>query len=56
MSDFGPQPDDREMRAAALALCRLTRWGLNEVLALSYGEALWWLEGAIALEEEIRKG
>jgi len=31
----------------------MTRWGLDEVLELTYGEALWWLEGANALEEEI---
>ena len=41
------------MRAAVLALCRLTRWGLNEALALSYEEAVWWLEGAKALEESL---
>jgi hypothetical protein len=38
-----------------LALCRMTRWGLNEVLGLSYAEAVWWLEGANALEAEIQE-
>jgi hypothetical protein len=37
-----------------LALCRMTRWSLREVLALTYDEALWWLEGANELEEAIR--
>ena len=31
----------------------MTKWGLNELLALPYGEAEWWLEGANALQEEI---
>jgi hypothetical protein len=34
----------------------MTRWGLGEVLDLTYGEAIWWLEGANALEAEIHKG
>jgi hypothetical protein len=38
-----------------LALCRLTRWGLAEALDLNFEEALWWLEGANALEERIRE-
>lgn|GEM_PF-2799473 len=37
----------------ALNLCRLTRWGLHEVLDLTYEEALWWLEGAATLEQDI---
>ena len=56
MSDFAPRPDDEEIRAVVLALCRMTRWGLNEVLDLSWDEALWWLEGANALEKAIAGG
>jgi hypothetical protein len=38
-----------------LALCRMTRWSLNEVLDLPFEEALWWLDGANALEKEIQE-
>jgi hypothetical protein len=31
----------------------MTRWGLSEVLELTYDDALWWLEGANELEAEI---
>ena len=36
-----------------LNLCRLTRWSLHEVLDMTYEEALWWLEGAAAIERDI---
>jgi hypothetical protein len=36
-----------------LCLCRLTRWSLREVLDMTYDEALWWLDGANALEKDI---
>ena len=29
------------------------RWRLDEVLDMTYEEAVWWLEGANALEKEI---
>jgi hypothetical protein len=38
-----------------VALARLTRWSRTEILALDYEEALWWLEGATELEDEINK-
>jgi hypothetical protein len=50
MSDFAPLPNDELIRAVVLALCRMTRWGRNEVLEMTYDEALWWLEGANELE------
>jgi hypothetical protein len=56
MSDFAPLPNDDEIRAVVLALCRMTRWNLHEVLELSYDEAIWWLEGANALEAAIQGG
>jgi hypothetical protein len=34
----------------------MTRWGLHEVLELSFDEAVWWLEGVNALEEALHKG
>lgn len=54
ISDFGPQPGETEIRDVALALCRMTRWGLSEVLELRYEEALWWLDGANELEKKIQ--
>ena len=36
-----------------LCLCRMTRRGFCEVLDMAYVEALWRLEGANALEEEM---
>lgn len=36
-----------------LSLARMTRWGMNELLGLSYDEAEWWLAGANELEAEI---
>lgn len=36
-----------------LSLSRMTRWGRESILRLAYDEAEWWLEGAIALEDEI---
>jgi hypothetical protein len=53
MSDFAPLPSDEQIREIVLALCRLTRWGRNEVLEMTYGEALWWLEGANVWEETL---
>ena len=53
MTDFGPHPNDEGIQKVVLALCRMTHWGLNETLGLSYGEAIWWLEGANQMEEEI---
>lgn len=53
MFDFAPRPNDEQIREVVLNLCRMTRWGLNEALNLTYDEAVWWLEGAINLEREI---
>ena len=50
---FAPHPDNESIRHLTLCLCRMTRWGLNEVLDMTYEEALWWLEGVNALEKEI---
>lgn len=36
-----------------LILGKLTRWGRESILCLTYDEAEWWLEGANELEEEI---
>mgnify|MGYP003623887487 FL=1 len=36
-----------------LSLARLTRWGLEEISALTIDEALWWLEGATEFEKTI---
>jgi phage/plasmid primase-like uncharacterized protein len=44
----------REQATKLALLSRVTRWGLNEVLDLTYDDALWWLEGANALEERIQ--
>ncbi len=38
-----------------LALTRLTRWSLTEILSLEYQDAVWWLDGAIELEKEIKQ-
>ena len=38
---------------AALCLCRLTNWGLGDVLDLTWTELQDWLEDAIELEKQI---
>lgn len=37
-----------------LILGKLTRWGRESILRLTYDEAEWWIEGANDLEEEIK--
>ncbi len=55
MCDFGPYPNRKQILRLALALSRMTRWGLRTIRSMTWQEACEWLEEAAAFEREIHR-